>query len=320
MSYSISQVSSYNRCKRRWHYRYVQGLKRKSRDVKLEKGILVHECLEKLYLKEPWQDVIQNYEKKISHLLEEEQYEYRKIMLEAHRIMSGYINFYRYEDDIAEVLAVELPFDIETPDGNQYEGRIDLIYRDHQGFVWVCDHKTTKTVPTDTFRYFDSQTNLYFYVAQKLGYNPMGVVFNYLRTKAPTQPKILKNGTVSKADIDTDFQTYMNTVRVAGLNPEDYADMEAKLSGNVFFKRVRVPRPNKLVENILIEFDASVRNIKQGVEVTRSMNMNCTWDCEFCELCFAELSGTNAEYILDANYDKEERRNDSTETESTEND
>jgi len=302
MKASVSKITCANRCAKKYDYNYVQKIVPIVTDERLTRGRLLHASLEAHYLKQDWTKPIEEYERKS---VDEEE----KLMIaECYRIMRSYLT--RYRSDNFEVLAVEMPFEVETPDGNTYEGIIDLIYKDDYG-VWVCDHKTVKAIPDESTRAIDMQTNLYFYATEKLGYNPTGIVFNYLRTKSPTQPKLLKSGGLSKAkNIDTDYETYSVAIKNAGLNPDDYADILQEVKANRFFSRIKVPRPAKLVENMVKEFDDSCKRIESSVGLyPRTFNMNCSWDCGYRELCNAEIAGIGSDVIRSISYkEKEERK------------
>lgn len=316
MKVSVSKLNAFNRCHKMYAYRYNDKIEKNKPNIKLVRGVILHECLENLYLGLDWTLPITKYSTELSKEPKEIQDEFLPMISDLYRIMKGYILNFRDIDTGLKILAVEKPFEVEigqTLDGTPivYEGIIDLIYEDSEG-VWICDHKTVTTIPDDSIRYLDAQTNLYFHAAKSLGYDPQGVVFNYLRTKAPSIPKTLKNGTISKAACDTDVMTFLATLKSAGQDLKDYDDIIKSLESNMFYKRIRVPRPDKLVASMVKEFVDGCSMIEKSSLFglfPRTINKNCSWDCEYCDLCFAEISGVNVDYTKSAYYRPRESRN-----------
>jgi hypothetical protein len=304
---SVSKINCINRCKKKYYYSYVRELEKLVVDTRLSKGVLIHSSLENYYSNKDWTKPLEEYQRYVEKNFDGEEYkEQLELVTECYRIMRSYL--INYGDEKLEVLAVELPFEVEIK-GFMYTGIIDLIYKDSQGDVWVCDHKTVKAIPDEGDASLSLQTTLYFGVAHKLGYNPTGIEFNYIRTKSPTKPKLLKNGTLSKAkNIDTDVATYSEAIRNAGLNPDDYADMLDSVKHNVFFKRLKLPKPTNLLKSAVEEFENSCITIRDTKVFPRTMNMNCNWDCPYQELCHAELRGTDVEYIEKSLYKLKEKR------------
>jgi hypothetical protein len=307
---SVSKVNCALRCLQKYKYRYIENIEKIYKDARPQLGVIGHKSLEYYLSGKDWTAPIAEFEAELRKMMAEERSVYAHIPGELYRMIRGYINHWKKVDSGIKTIAVELPFEVKTPKGNTYEGVIDWVYEDAEG-VWICDHKFMKQIPNEAVRYLDAQTNLYFYAARGLGFNPIGVVFDYIRTKPPTQPKILKNGTVSKADIDTDVETYLSAIRSAGLSPKDYMDVLEKLKHNVFYKRTKVPKPERITKNILDDFDNTC-NLIQLCEANklfpRSMNLNCSWDCEYSELCFTEYSGVDSTFIREANYKQIEKK------------
>lgn len=316
MKASISKINCANDCLRKYKYKYIDEIEKILKSVKPQLGVIGHQSLEHYFKGGDWTTPIAAYEVELRKLMEEEQALYAHIPTELYRMIRGYLQYWKKRDSGIEVLAVEKQFSIKTPGGNEYEGIIDLIFKDAEG-VWVCDHKFVKAIPNEAVRYLDAQTNLYFTAAEQLGYEPTGVVFDYVRTKPPTTPKVNKDGKISKAACDTDVATYLGVIRSAGLDPNDYMDKLEELKLNVFYKRSRVPRPAKLAENVMKDFDDTCRllNILDSVRTKalsslypRSMGMDCSWKCEYKDLCFAELAGQNVSYLLASDYQPKSKR------------
>lgn len=306
---SMTKLSRVSRCFRKAYYAYVENLSKAVPHIAPATGILGHECLANLYSGKPWTDPIQKLQVDLSKVFEEERQAYAELPGEMFRLMRGYVLAYQHADKAWKVQAVEKEFVVKTPAGHELEGRIDLIVEDNLG-RWVVDHKFVSQVPQDSIRLIDSQTALYYFADVQAGNCPVGVVFNYIRTKAPTVPKILKNGTISKAKIDTDVATYVKAIKDAGLKVEDYADVISTLSNRAFYARYPVPRPDSLVAQTLSDFDTwmtVMESLPPKREAwPRSLCRNCTWDCEFWVLCQAELIGMDVTPLIDQYFVKGE--------------
>jgi hypothetical protein len=245
--------------------------------------------------------------------------EYSHIPINLMKILKGYFSTYRTD---SECIGSEVRFEAPTPEGNIIEGIMDRIGKDANGDVWVRDYKFVKQIPADTVRFYDLQTLMYFYAAKSLGYNPVGVEFDYIRSTPPRQPDILKNGNVSKAAIDTDAATYMRTVLSAGKDPKDYSDMLDKLKGNMFYQRFRVPKSEGIVTNMVKDFDNSCMYLAEALTqphtMARRMCRDCSWDCEFIDLCTAELMGSDTTEMISNDFEPDIREKEEVEDGTTE--
>lgn len=325
---SASKIGRIRRCRHAFYYSDILDLQRVAKSIAPRRGNLIHECLQEHYNGRDWTKPIMNLKLDLDQVFDEEREEWANLPQELYRIVRGYLLAYKSIDANIKTLATEVPFEIELPGGHTYIGYIDWIYEDDRG-VWVADHKTVKNLPKDTDLYMDLQTFMYFEACRtdpnlvKLlqGKQLMGVVFNHIRTKAPREPQVLKSGAISKAACDTDVATYFETVRKNGLDPNDYADMVDKLKGNVFFKRTKIPVNEKTLSIIKSEIVQTLEDVDYlmriyddcGEEVKdvfyrTPLKQRCDWDCEFRDICYAELAGMDTTNIIASNYEKRTTR------------
>lgn len=294
MKASVSKILTFQRCPRKAYYKYHLKLRRKLKNPRPLLGVIGHKCFENHNTGKSWAEPIDKALAEFATMPPEIAAEYSHIPLNLMKILKGYFNLYRTD---SVCIAAELDFEVETPAGNILNGIMDRVGKDDNGDIWVRDYKFVKTVPGDTVRFYDMQTLMYFYAAEKLGYKPVGVEFDYIRSSPPRQPDILKNGTVSKAAIDSDPATYMRAVMAAGKDPNDYAEMMDKLKGNLFYQRFRVPKPTTTVDNMVRDFDSSCAYLTAALNrpqtMARRMCRDCSWDCEFIDLCTGDLTGAD---------------------------
>jgi hypothetical protein len=325
---SASKIGRIRRCRHAFYYSDILDLQRVAKSIAPRRGNLIHECLQEHYNGRDWTKPIMDLKLDLDQVFDEEREEWANLPQELYRIVRGYLLAYKSIDTNIKTLATEVPFEIKLPGGHTYTGYIDWIYEDDRG-VWVADHKTVKNLPKDTDLYMDLQTFMYFEACRTdtnlinllQGKQLMGVVFNHIRTKAPREPQVLKSGTISKAACDTDVATYFETVRKNGLDPNDYADMVDKLKGNVFFKRTKIPVNEKTLSIIKSEIVQTLEDVDYlmriyddcGEEIKdvfyrTPLKQRCDWDCEFRDICYAELAGMDTTNIIASNYEKRTTR------------
>lgn len=328
---SASKVARYRRCMKSYYYSYVLGLQRVKKSIAPVRGTIIHDCLQTHYSGGDWTKPIADLKIEWDKLFDEERAEWGDLPKEIYRIMRGYLLAYKTADSKLKTLATEVEFKYlldGTTSKIEYTGFIDWIYEDDRG-VWICDHKTVKTLPSEQELYMDMQTLLYYDACRydeglkKLleGKKLAGVVFNHIRTKAPKEPQVLKSGGISKAACDTDVATYFEAVRKAGLDVNDYKDMVDKLKGNTFFRRTRIPVSETTIAILRKELQHTARHIVtaeayyemwgEGTSFTRTLlKGRCSWDCEFSKICFAELAGMNIQEMVDEDFEPRGSRED----------
>lgn len=323
LNISNSKVKKWRRCPMSWKYRYVDLLVKRKSSLPLTRGSWIHECLESLYKHGDWTIGYKKYKQEVwDKLFEEEKIEFGELDKDIKTIMERYIKYYEDWHKDIEVIGVEVPFQVRVPNlPINLTGKIDLIYRDSMG-IWALDHKTMKTMPSEEFRMNDTQLTLYYYIlnrlSSKLKFNKndiVGVSYNYIRSKVPTVPSLLKNGELSKRkNIDTDYDTYYKAIIDNGLNPDDYMDMLNYLKNNInsFFIRVNLPKSHTLISEILKDFIYSGCHMKQALDnpnyrYVRNITKDCSWDCAYYNLCYTELNGGDISNIVKLDYDIEEQ-------------
>jgi hypothetical protein len=117
---------------------------------------------------------------------------------------------------------------------------VDLVVTGPDG-VYLVDHKTTSGFPEtwEAENHLSRQFRWYAWAwQQQHGVQVTGFVVNGARKAVPRVPPVLKNGSISKAKIDTTREVYLGAVLAAGLNPDDYAEMlESLPSLDAYFRR-----------------------------------------------------------------------------------
>lgn len=304
-----SRLKTWRRCARQFTYKYVHRLARKRPVVPLLRGSILHEMLDVWSRGDDPETILKKYAEQYAKLFREEQEIYGTIIDDCRTIFAGYVRYWS-KQEATRFIHSEVQIRTELLPGLEFVGTIDKI-ADTQGRLWLTDHKTHKRIPDESGRLNDLQ--LLFYVWAWNREHPdeevEGIMWDYIRTKVPTVPEVLKNGQLSKrANIDTDHYTYLREIQRQGLDPKDYAEIlqDLKSKPNSFYKRIRLPiQRQEMVEQVVSDARVTARTIRALVDtpaaLVRSLDRTCD-QCEFYSLCYAELRGLDANFVCKSEY------------------
>jgi hypothetical protein len=305
-----SQLKAWRRCQRMWMYKYDEGIVPKKRARPLFLGSWVHACLESHYRDGDWKLGHQLYLTEWNKLFDEEKEELSKrsgpLPQLVERIMRSYLWYTR--NDGWKVHAVEQIFSVEFK-GILFKGRIDLIIEDEDGKLWVVDHKTASTIPESTaFHAMDPQLILYPWAAEKMwGLDIAGVIYNYVKSKAPSVPKLNKDGSLSRRKIVTDYPTVYLFLKRNGYDPRQFWETLKPLQKrSPFLRRYRLPREDTVLRHVLREAVITSREIRDHRYITRNITRDCARGCGYHDLCRAELNGFDTSIMRRTNFVEEE--------------
>jgi hypothetical protein len=318
---SVSRIKAWRKCQQAHDWKYVNKLRRKSKSRPLTIGGWIHSCLEAMDKGDNWIDVLRELKRReYDSLFAEEKAELGDIPTDVMRLMRAYEREYANTRPY-KIIALEQEFLIRMP-GTTFvlHGIFDKIAIDEFGMVWVVEHKTHKRFPDEEQRQTDVQTAVYLWVLSKIAdilgieQNKVGgVLFDYICTKPPTTPQLLKDGSMSKRKIHCDPYTYMVELKKHNLNAKDYSDFIHNLKENEFFRRVQVTRSASSISNIMREILTTCLQIQHlsGKNVAKLLGYGCNVPkCEYRELCFTQLENGDLETIIKLLYDREEKDND----------
>ena len=200
-------------------------------------------------------------------------------------------------------------------------GRFDgVVERISDGTLWLFETKTTRSVK-ELVRTLvnDEQAGLYCWAVQEVIGKPIaGVLYNILRKKPPTIPRILKDGTISRAmNIDTTLEVYWQTLKdhytelMDGMDwsidelKDDYREVLEHLEqkGNTFFLRYEV-RKTQTELRTLVSYLLSTAKEMLGADTVLYPApgwMNCNF-CHFRAPCLLMNAGGDVDFILDQEY------------------
>ena len=321
---SLSAYQTWQQCQQKYQYKHVEYLKPKIKAAAPQLGTVLHRYMQWYYTSvrdgvapdNAYADALQRLEleevPKLQARFEAATASKQADLAAAYDLMwptvqsivgryhnqHGHADAYRYE-----VLLVEQKCELPLVAGIQSKGYVDLILRDRErGIVLLAEHKSTAAVPRSTIRIRDFQTLLYTIKAARLhGIQVDAILWNYLRTKLPEEPKVLQTGKLSRdKSIDTTWDVYHQKVVELGQDPAMYEDVRLRLKdaeSTIYFPRyehVIVADVDLLMGDYINEAQhmrAARMMWESGVSrPVRTFSRGCDW-CEFYKLCEAALVG-----------------------------
>lgn len=335
---SQSMAKQFKRCPLAFSYKYVEELAPRSLSKPLTRGKWFHSLLEEYYspADDPnadrvgWEEVHKRLSHKFSLLFDEEKEQLGDLPREMEQLMESYLWHYDHDQswivhEVEKTIEVPLPF----LSGVNLRLRLDMLVEDDYG-LWVVDHKTHKTIPQTTDRMLDIQSPLYVWACHESGIPVSGFVWNYIRTKAPSVPKMAYEGTarqrLSKAACETDYPTFVKAIKgyqkTHGLKitPEikAWADRlksqrfsyDQPVQTSEFFLRRRLERDEEMIQRALRELHHTTKRILEydftPEWVERNQDRACNFMCSYRDLCLTELMGGNADLVRRKSYIKQD--------------
>lgn len=219
-------------------------------------------------------------------------------------MVQNYCNYWRFGGtnrstvEPYTVKATEVTFKVPIPNtAHHYAGTFDAILQDQQGRLWIMDHKTYSRPSPKEKQELLWQFRSYGWVASQLFPNDEigGTIYNGLKKQLPTQPKPLKNGSLSKAKTTLSSTTalhYLAAIEANRLDPGDYKEeitllIERDAKDNPFFTRYEMPR-NLHTERSWLE---AATNLVKKMADPGPLVPNFQWqgcsDCSFRRMCHA---------------------------------
>lgn len=307
---SHARVRMWRRCQMRHHYKYYQKLVPRRRSAALRLGSIIHTLIEAQHERGSYTRELNDFKKEFMKLFAEERQELGDLPAKAKTIVKGYFQFYEGDGlDYAHTNRrknTELKVHFDMGECLEYIGYIDTFPRDEQRRLWVMDHKTCRSIPDEETRFSDLQLVLYHWALPMAGFpEPYGTCWDYLRTKEPARPELLKNGELSRRkNIDTTYEAYMQAaVEILGHakaeNYREWAMDTLRGKEEAFYRRIFLPRPsNSLVKMVVQDIMATAKEIQaNGPKAqVRNMQRDCK-QCPYYILCQSEVRGLDSEFV-----------------------
>jgi len=344
IAFNQSRVRTFIRCSKAYDFKYDYPVREMGKQGELHprklseglrKGGWMHKLMQAYWLEtagigDGWavlhEELSEKWEKS---MFDEERELYADLPTECSRLMRAYLRYYKSDDEFFKI--VRLPkgqpaveFIIEVPlreyglGPHVFKGQIDLMVRDLEiGGLWVRDAKWVKTIPGPDERMMSPQNIMYVWALRKLGHDVRGFIYDYGRTKSPSEPYILQNGSVTlRKNIDTDVYSYLKAIRKAhGKKWKSFAKtvykeklLDLKARETLWFRRERIPVDGPRLEIGFQEYIQACKNIVNRGGALRNYLYNCKWNCDFHEPCVAEFQGLDISRLMKTNYRVEKER------------
>lgn len=300
MDVSYSRIRTWRQCTQAHEYRYTQRIRRKSKPKALFFGSAIHDALEAYHKEGSYEKILQEYKEKYDRLFTEERQALGNFLEDFPRIVKGYIRHWKRDD--LEYLEVESKLTkVEIAPGVRLGGKIDAIVEDTSGKRWILERKThSGSAPTEHERNFSIQGLIYLFLVRNSGNKVSGILWDYVRTKAPVIPEVLSSGQLSKRmNIDSDYRTYLRAIRDNELDPNNYTDILEHLrqtTSESFYRRVKHRPPEVLIEKVVDELIGDIELMGEERKSVRNFSFLCK-NCEFKTLCYAEAAGLDHKFI-----------------------
>lgn len=322
---SCTQLQAYLSCPRRWSYSYVEGLRPRAERPYLTAGRLIHRGFETamrlraegcentgamvdaglLAIKEEAEEHALQFEGQSVEVLSDAAREAREVFCEA------LPEFDPTRWDVMRVggvPALELHFWTPCPHSEGLHGYVDAVLRERAtGQVWCVDYKFRSRLASEDDERFSLQRAVYARACRDLGVPVTGTLTWQRLRRCEAVPKVLRDGSMSRAKVTCTWPRYREALIEAGLDPEDYAEMEGKLSGVEMSREIREVRSDEMLERVwgqvVTPTAMEVRRKREwrleGVPmqcVPALDPMRCRL-CPYAELCQAELRGYDADFV-----------------------
>lgn len=304
---SWSEIQAWCLCRMKWHWAYEVKIAPKRVERAPSVGSCGHVAIAAMLRGKSWKKAVDEWlQEEISKrapLFDEQRFEIQEVVDLILAIMPRYLSQYQ---DSFEPLLVEHKFDIPVRGiKTRLIGYWDALVRGEDGKLWLLEHKFPQArFRTDDNLDLDGQIGIYQYAAHRLGYPIVGTIYNQLLARLPAIPKLNKDGSVSRAVVYTDLQTYIDFVKKQKLDPSDYEEMGGKLVDFRFFQRNHIYRSP--IETRLFARDMEHRiwdMQKKKKHIYRSESFIICGMCSYRELCLESLKGGDIDYIIENQFE-----------------
>jgi len=245
LTISHSEAETAHSCQLKWSFRYGRGLKPLTTAYRLRRGrgwgIAVadyHRCFDQIdplamarntlteALADEWKKTFPDGA--FQHVPMEAEVEARELHAELDALLVHYAKFQPPlgAHDLERKYLVGVPGlrGAETGRAARLDVRIDLMQRDEHG-LWLVEHKLREDLTPFKLITRSRQWRWYAYAHKRAGGEPIvGVIVDERRAVLPSEPMLLKNGSVSRDKAKrVDPDEYLAACRDAGHEPDEEA-------------------------------------------------------------------------------------------------
>lgn len=314
MYISYSRFSTYLRCAYAHYLRYVEKLTGNAPARPLYFGSDFHKLLEvrtdKAQIKKEWRRMKDDFYAMPAKWQSELGENYPD---DLKTIFSDYMAFWK-DTPLPDVTEKEFAIPIADVNGEDivFVGVIDELYHNENGSIDIGEHKTFSVAPNMNTLVMNSQKCLYAKAAELLWNKlPNKVRWDYIKSSPAKYPIWLeKSGRFSTAaNKDITVRSWLRACKERGItDPEILKQGEIyKGNENNFFFRVEQDIYPEMVNDVFNGFVYTCRDIVHRGRENRTKNLTkeCSW-CEYRDICMAEMSGGDREYVISEKFVRKE--------------
>jgi len=307
---SQSKVRQWRECRRKFWYAHVMKIQKRRQPRPLAFGSISHKMKQAIAQKEDPFEVLENIPRQDLEAYANDPEKYGDIIKDLEFIYEAYLEYWRKEPLIYlkhDGHVAEHPFQVVLEEeGIMIKGTIDAVTQ-HRKMQWLTEHKNHKNIPNDDERWRSVQSVIYIRVLNMLGWwkGIEGTCWDYIRSKAPTRPQLLKSGEISERRIDT-LPNVVKYVLRKHRNKNGYRALvdAATLNMSTYFQRVYTPIKKQVIDQVWSDFLRTAREMRDTdllVPPVRTIARHCAW-CQYEPLCRASLTGGDEDYLIEHEY------------------
>lgn len=308
---SQSKVKTYRKCHYAYYLRYKKRLRPKVKKRPLKFGEIVHLLQEaRINGGDPFA-VLKKLAKEQGKTFKALQEEYGDLLEDIRVIYTDYLDYYkdRKKDEIKPFLingkASEITFEVEVAKGIVATGKIDQIAQ-ARGGLWVNESKTGGSIPKDRWKQMQSAIYIRVIEIAKVCKKPVdGTLWDFIRSKPPSAPQILKNGEPTRRQLDTIPTKVAEWLKEHNQPTKKFSSLikGAYENRSRYFERIFMPANKDVIDELWADFIDTSEQIKNNPDVRdRHIGRHCDW-CEFKDICEAELQGLDVAFVRKTQYE-----------------
>lgn len=309
---SQSKINTYQRCGYQYHLKYVQKLRKLKKARPLLFGSIVHEMDEAVQEGDNPYSVLDRWYKANKKMFAEEIDHYGNI-IEDIRVLYKEYQITHPDKSLMPVRInkrnAEHEFEVPINKSILFVGKIDRVVK-ARGERWLYERKTFTKFPHEDMRWRSVQSASYIACMAMMGWPEVaGTVWDYFKSKPPSEPKFLKSGKLSTRECDTLPTKLEQFAKENRLPVKSLAPLmkKAEARRKDYFPRVFMPIKPRVVNAIMQDVIVIANDMAKRHETRKEKHIgqHCSW-CEFELICRAEMQGLDVKMIKERNYRREE--------------
>ena len=306
---SFTEISAWKTCRRKWWWRYDQLIEPKNLAPQITMGTLCHigmaACLKHEDHEKAIVAKVELELAKFPDMFDEE----RDVLLQqsdlAVHVVERAVTGGPWASNLENARHTERMFDVAIPKCKHHVmGVFDTFLSDYYGW-WLTEWKFPKVFRQEDDTELSTQLAIYQWAAPLMGFKPVvGILYCQILPKLPQVPEQNKNGSTSRREIYTDWQTYAATVKLRGESPESYEEeMKPKLAEKDFWRMFRIYRTPEQVAGFVPELRATACDIatKKKRIYPCENSIHCG-GCMYRELCLEMARGRDPSNVIEQSF------------------